>query len=169
MNGINLFMASLSTGSLARIEGLLDELVKEVKAGRKEPSIVSAHDETDKAAWHELEIELLGEGITKQDVQLYKEDIREYLIELVIDNQLSDVEWALRISRMEMLIILTKSTTLTKETTLPRRTILTRRTTVIRRVPFKMSISDRHHPVDHPTSIQALSTTEKQYKIHCPT
>jgi hypothetical protein len=45
INGINVFIASLSAGSLARIEGVLDELVRDIKAGKKEPSVISAHDE----------------------------------------------------------------------------------------------------------------------------
>ncbi|TVY75589.1 hypothetical protein LSUE1_G005386 [Lachnellula suecica] len=90
MNGLNVFIASLSASSLARIEGVLDELIKDIKAGRKEPSVISAHDESDEAAWHELERELIGDGITKQDIETHKEDIKQYLIKLVQDNTFDD-------------------------------------------------------------------------------
>jgi hypothetical protein len=86
MTGINVFVASLSAGSLARIEAVLDELVQDIKAGRKEPTVISAHDETDEVAWSELERELIGDGITKQDVERYKEDIKAYLKKLILEN-----------------------------------------------------------------------------------
>jgi len=86
MAGINLFMSSLSVGSLARIEGILDELVQDIKAGRKEPTVISANDESDEVAWSELERELIGDGITKQDLERHKEEIKEYLKKLIVEN-----------------------------------------------------------------------------------
>lgn len=83
ISGINVFIASLSAGSLARIEGILDDLVRDIKEGKKEPSIISTHQTTDEAAWNELERESIGDGITKQDIETYKEDIKEYLKELI--------------------------------------------------------------------------------------
>lgn len=79
-NGINLFIASLSASSLARIEGILDDLVKDIKEGRKEPSVVSAAEDDDEAAWSELERELIGDGISRQDVMKYKDNIKEYIL-----------------------------------------------------------------------------------------
>lgn len=38
-NTINVFISILSAGSLARIEGILDELVQDIKTGKKEPSV----------------------------------------------------------------------------------------------------------------------------------
>ena len=46
INAINLFITSLSAGSLARIEGILNELVRDIKDGKKEPSIISTHEVT---------------------------------------------------------------------------------------------------------------------------
>ncbi|KAE8441293.1 hypothetical protein EG329_005559 [Mollisiaceae sp. DMI_Dod_QoI] len=83
IGGINVFIASLSAGSLARIEGILDDLVRDIQEGKKEPSIISTHQTTDEAAWNELERELIGDGITKQDIETYKEDIKEYLKKLI--------------------------------------------------------------------------------------
>lgn len=83
ISGINLFISSLSAGSLGRIEGLLDELVKDIRAGRKEPSIVSTYEDNDELAWDELEKELIGDGITMEDVRQHKEKIRNYLRKLV--------------------------------------------------------------------------------------
>ena len=86
ITGINLFISSLSAGSLARIEGLLDELVRDIREGRKEPTIVSTYEDNDELAWDELERELVGDGITREDVRCYREEIRDYLRRLVEDN-----------------------------------------------------------------------------------
>jgi hypothetical protein len=86
VNSIELFIASLSAGSLARIEGILDELVQDIKAGRKEPTIISTCEDDDDVAWSELEREIVGDGITRQDVEKYKDDIKEYLKKLIQKN-----------------------------------------------------------------------------------
>ena len=44
---IGLFMTSLSTRSLARKEHILEDLVKEIKEGNRDPTIVSVHDTDD--------------------------------------------------------------------------------------------------------------------------
>ena len=38
-NAINVFISSLSAGSLARTESILDELVRDIRERRKEPSV----------------------------------------------------------------------------------------------------------------------------------
>jgi hypothetical protein len=83
VTGINLFISSLSDGSLGRIEVMLEELVQDIKAGRKEPSIVSTYEDNDELAWDELERELIVDGITREDVRRHKEEIREYLRRLI--------------------------------------------------------------------------------------
>ena len=88
INAINLFMSSLSASALARIEGVLDELVKDIKAGRKEPTVISACEEEDEAAWNDLERELLDDGITRQNVECHREVIKEYLKKLIQDNNI---------------------------------------------------------------------------------
>ncbi|KAF8861852.1 hypothetical protein BDZ45DRAFT_618093, partial [Acephala macrosclerotiorum] len=71
------------SGRKAELDDILRNLsvvlVRDIKEGRKEPSIISAHEVTEEAAWNELERELIGDGITKQDVERHKEDIKEYL------------------------------------------------------------------------------------------
>jgi hypothetical protein len=64
---INLFISSLSAGSLARIEGLLDELFQDIKAGRKEPTIVSTYESNDEFAWDELERDFVDDGIKREN------------------------------------------------------------------------------------------------------
>jgi hypothetical protein len=86
INGISLFVASLSASSLARIEGILDALVQDIREGKKEPTVVSVCDEDDELAWGELERELIGDGITRQDVEKHKDEIKAYLLKLVEEN-----------------------------------------------------------------------------------
>lgn len=76
-NAINLFMLSLSAGALARIETILDEIARDIRAGRKQPSVISSTtcEESDEIAWGELERELIGDGIRRQDVEVYKDNI----------------------------------------------------------------------------------------------
>jgi len=84
---LQLFMQSLSVGSLGRIEVVLDELVRDIRAGRRERSMISCaeeeDDDADEVAWDVLERELVGEGITIQDVRIHRVDIKEYLIKLI--------------------------------------------------------------------------------------
>jgi hypothetical protein len=67
IEGINLFISSLSAGYLARIEGLLDELFQDIKAGRKEPTIVSTYESNDEFAWDELERDFDDNGIKREN------------------------------------------------------------------------------------------------------
>jgi len=55
----------LSAGSLAKIEGILDKLVQDIKAGRKEPTGISTCEDDNDVAWSELEREIIGDGITR--------------------------------------------------------------------------------------------------------
>jgi hypothetical protein len=91
VNGINLFITSLATGSLARIELVLDELVRDVKAGRKESTIVSTYEDNVEISWDELERELVGDGITKEDIKQYKEEIKGYLRRLMEEDNICSI------------------------------------------------------------------------------
>ena len=55
LTAINAFMQSLSRGNLARIEVILNELVREVQEGRRPPSIASIDKKVDNPGWRELE------------------------------------------------------------------------------------------------------------------
>ena len=78
-------LATLRAKLLARIETILDELVKDIKEGRKEPSVIS-HEENEELAWSELRREIVGDGITKQDMERYKKQIISYLKRLIEEN-----------------------------------------------------------------------------------
>lgn len=70
--------------TLARIEKMLQGLVKEVRMETREPSVLSA-DETDPwNVWQELRVELEAEGLSSRVVEEYKTDIKAYLSGLVL-------------------------------------------------------------------------------------
>ena len=83
ITAINAFMESLSRGTLARIEVVLLELVKEVREGRRPPSIASIDNEIDDPVWRELEAELAEDGISSMDVSKHKSAIRVFLQNLL--------------------------------------------------------------------------------------
>lgn len=85
VNAINAFTASLSRGTLARIEAVLIELVDEVREGRRPPSIVSVGDAQDQSIWRELESELAEDGISRTDVAPHKSAIKIFLLSLFND------------------------------------------------------------------------------------
>ena len=62
---INAFLESLSRGTIAQMERTLLELVKEVREGRRPPSVVSIDEKIDNSVWGELEDELAADGISR--------------------------------------------------------------------------------------------------------
>lgn len=77
---IDLFMSSLSAGSLAKIETAFKELVIEIQAGRRAPTVLSVKDEATESAtaWKELEADLIDSRITQKDIDKHKDAIRSY-------------------------------------------------------------------------------------------
>lgn len=62
----------MSVGSLILIEAILVDYVKDVKAERKDRSVLPAYDVEDAEIWDAFKRELEGLGITRQDVELHK-------------------------------------------------------------------------------------------------
>lgn len=100
---INTFVGSLALSALGRmepvlgrIESLLRESVREERAGHKTPTVLTAHETNDVVSWKQIEMDLLLEGITREDFEKNKERIRE-LLNWVVSNEcdlanLRDVE-----------------------------------------------------------------------------
>ena len=82
VNAINTFMASLSRSALARIEMVVIDLARDVREGRRPPSI----DAQDESGWKELESELAEDGISGTDAAQHKTAIKVFLRNLLIDN-----------------------------------------------------------------------------------
>lgn len=78
---LTLFLHSLETSSLARIEALLEKLIGEVRSGRKAPTVLSAVLDDTSVGWPQLKNELANEGIPKTDVEMYKGSIQDWIRE----------------------------------------------------------------------------------------
>ena len=91
---ITLFLTSLGTSALGRIEKKLDGLVAEIRAGKREPSILTLGEEDDDAdddsIWRTLKSDLAEDGFTKQEIEQHKSDIISYLRALVQDVDLEE-------------------------------------------------------------------------------
>ena len=85
LSAVNIFMSSVSRGTLVQMERTLLELVNEVRAGRRASSIVPGNDDGQKTVWNELEFELAEDGISKEDVVKHKTAIRIFLQDLMSD------------------------------------------------------------------------------------
>lgn len=78
---LSLFLSSLETSSLARIESLLEKLIAEVRSGRKAPTVLSSVLDDTSVGWPQLKNELTSEGIPKADVEMYKGSIQDWIRE----------------------------------------------------------------------------------------
>jgi hypothetical protein len=103
LSAINTFVGSLALSALGRmepvlgrIESLLWEYVREERAGHKTPTVLTAHETNDMVSWKQVEMDLLLEGIPREDFERNRERIRE-LLDWVVSNEcdlasLSDIE-----------------------------------------------------------------------------
>ena len=85
VSAINAFTASLSRGTLAQIEASVLEIMREVRQGRRPPSIASIDETKNDSVWKELESELAEDGISKIDVAKHKTAIRVFVQGLLSD------------------------------------------------------------------------------------
>lgn len=93
VSNLDVFLNSLETTSLARIESLLEKLLEEVRAGRREPSVLSSVIENAAVGWPLLKTELAGVGVPKADIEMYKEPIQEWIKEADEDGILEEREF----------------------------------------------------------------------------
>lgn len=76
-----------SNAALTRIEQVLADIVKDIKQGSKEPSVVSDEKWN---IWTELKRELRVEGYPVEVVRTHKDQIKQYLRDLLHDAGLQD-------------------------------------------------------------------------------
>lgn len=92
VSNLDMFLNSLETTSLARIESLMEKLLLEVRAGRRTPSVLSSVIENATVGWPLLKTELAGVGVPKADIEMYKEPIQEWIREADEDGILEEAE-----------------------------------------------------------------------------
>ncbi len=69
-----MLLSIVSVGSLILIEAILVDYVKDVKAGRKDRSVLPAYDVEDAEVWDAFKKELEGLGNIRQHVELHKKN-----------------------------------------------------------------------------------------------
>ena len=87
---LNLALTSLGTSSLARIETLLERLIKEVRQGRKAPTVLSSAIDDVSIGWPQLKAELIEDGIPSEAIEVYKRPIQEWITKATDDGLFDD-------------------------------------------------------------------------------
>lgn len=90
---IKLFLGNLMMGSMGRIETLLEEFVREIRTGKRAPTLLSIEQGGDEATigWKRLESDLSDSGVPSEDIDRHRDDIEEYLAQLTTDLVLNSV------------------------------------------------------------------------------
>ncbi|KAL3423938.1 dnaJ heat shock family protein [Phlyctema vagabunda] len=95
-SSLTLFLTTLGTGSLGRIEKKLDELIADVRAGRRERTILTIAgedgDDDSETQWNILKSDLADEGVPRSDIERHKHWIKAKLTELVENGDLEEQE-----------------------------------------------------------------------------
>ncbi|KAK5683153.1 hypothetical protein LTS10_004684 [Elasticomyces elasticus] len=86
---ITAYLETVGLGALSRIErGLetlpqikytIDALAADIRAGRREASVLTTYDDDDKEVWRQFRRELIGEGMRSSTIHKYKPQIKDYL------------------------------------------------------------------------------------------
>ncbi|KAK3686681.1 hypothetical protein LTR37_019561 [Vermiconidia calcicola] len=101
---VTLFSAYLDTvglGTLGRIErdlnalpqqilNAVDGLAAEIRAGRREGSVMTTYEDDEKDVWRQFRRELIGDGMHSSMIHKYKPRIRRYLRELAENGDLEE-------------------------------------------------------------------------------
>jgi hypothetical protein len=85
-SSLTLFLMTLSAGSLGRIEKKLDQLIEDVRAGKREETVLTmADNDYDDAEiqWDLWKREMLDDGFTKVELEGHKDWIKARLMELI--------------------------------------------------------------------------------------
>ena len=91
----------MGLGSLGRIEDKLksvpsdiqrsiDALAAEIRAGRREGSIMTTYEDDEKDVWRQFRRELVSDGIKSSEIYKFKPQIREYLQTLAEEGLLEE-------------------------------------------------------------------------------
>ena len=101
-SSITAYLEAVGLGSLARIEDQLnsipaniqqniDALAAEIRAGRREASIMTTYEDDEKDVWRQFRRELItSDGIRSKDIHRYKPLIRQYLRRLAEEGRLEE-------------------------------------------------------------------------------
>ncbi|KAK5759173.1 hypothetical protein LTS12_010782 [Elasticomyces elasticus] len=65
--------------TLPQIKHTIDALAADIRAGRREASVLTTYDDDDKEVWRQFRRELIGEGMRSSTIHKYKPQIKDYL------------------------------------------------------------------------------------------
>ena len=99
---ITAYLNAVGLGALGRIERdlnaipeqiqrTIDGLAAEIRAGRREGSIMTTYSDDEKEVWKQLRRELIGEGVKSATIHKFKPLIRRYLKELADRGELEEL------------------------------------------------------------------------------
>ncbi|SMR45428.1 unnamed protein product [Zymoseptoria tritici ST99CH_3D1] len=102
-SALSAYLSAVGLSSLTRIEQDLhalpdkiqktvDGLAAEIRAGRREGSVMTTYDDDEKDVWRQFRRELIGDGLRSSFVHRYKPQIRRYLRDLAGDGLLEEAE-----------------------------------------------------------------------------
>jgi hypothetical protein len=92
-SSLQLFLTTLGTGSLGRIEKKLHELIADVRAGRREETVLTIADDDDDESekqWNIWKSELVDDGFTKVELEGNKQWIKARILELIRNGDLQE-------------------------------------------------------------------------------
>lgn len=92
LSSLNVLLTSLPGSVIGRIERKLDDIAADLRQGRREPSVLSTYEEKDADIWDVLRKELLDDGITSQDIEQHKDEIKAYIKTLLDSGALDEVD-----------------------------------------------------------------------------
>jgi hypothetical protein len=102
ISAISAYMSTIGVGSLGRIEetvdtlhamkSVIDGIASEIRAGKREESVMTTHSNDDKEVWRQFRRELLGEGFTSEDIQRHSSHLKSHLRRLRREGLLEEDE-----------------------------------------------------------------------------
>lgn len=77
---------------LPEMRSVIDDLAKEIRAGRHEGSVMTTYSDDEKEVWRQFRRELVGEGFSSHSIRKFKTPLKEYLRRLDEDGLLGEEE-----------------------------------------------------------------------------
>ena len=95
---LNTYLTMLGISSLGRVENdvlpkmikVMDGLAADIRAGRREGSVMTTYDDDDKEVWLQFRRELIAEGFRSNDIKKASPQLQEYLKKLSDAGQLEE-------------------------------------------------------------------------------
>ncbi len=97
---ITAYLETIGLGSLGRIEKdlgalpqlveIVDRLAADIRAGKREGTVLTTYEDDEKEVWQQFRRELIGEGVRSSTVHKYKPQLKQYIRELAENGDLEE-------------------------------------------------------------------------------